>query len=164
MKFFVVLFIIFFFTIINAFSYSLNDTFQVNIQSDGYRLGWNLSWAENCNQYGYYNKLWKLYKKILATNNPKFQCIKQGQIQVSQADESINCLENVIILKFKKQNIHKNKDEMEAIQQLMIEIKKNERANSYKEVRPLCKKFGFTATILKGALVKGWSNNEKYSN
>ena len=61
-----------------AYSYNLNDTFRVNKQSDGYRLGWNLNWAEKCNQHGYYNKFWKLYKKILATNDPRFEGIKQG--------------------------------------------------------------------------------------
>ena len=96
MRLFVVLLIIFFFNFTNAFANSLNDTFQVNKQSEGYLLGWNLSWAENCNQYGYYNKFWKLYKKLLATNNPKFEGIKQGWTRASQADESTNCSENVL--------------------------------------------------------------------
>ena len=39
---------------------------------------------------------------------------------------------------------------MEVIQQQMIEAKKNERANALKEVRRLCKEFGFTAGMLKG--------------
>jgi len=47
------------------------------------------------------------------------------------------------------------KVEMEAIQQQMVEAKKNERANALKEVKRLCKEFGFTAGVLKGALVKG---------
>ena len=47
------------------------------------------------------------------------------------------------------------KAEMEAIQQQMIEAKKNERANALKEVKRLCKEFGFTAGMLKGALAKG---------
>ena len=47
------------------------------------------------------------------------------------------------------------KAEMEAIQQKMIEAKKNERANALKEVKRLCTEFGFTAGMLKGALVKG---------
>ena len=42
------------------------------------------------------------------------------------------------------------KTEMEVIQQQMIEAKKNERANALKEVRRLCKEFGFTAGMLKG--------------
>ena len=96
MRFFVVLFIVFSFNFTNAFANSLNGTFQVDNQSEGYLLGWNLSWAENCNQYGYYNKFWKLYKKILATNNPKFEDVKQGWSQASQADESTNCSENVL--------------------------------------------------------------------
>ena len=42
------------------------------------------------------------------------------------------------------------KAEMEAIQQQMVEAKKNERA--LKEVKRLCKEFGFTAGVLKGML------------
>ena len=34
----------------------------------------------------------------------------------------------------------------------MVEAKKNERANALKEVRRLCKEFGFTAGMLKGSL------------
>jgi hypothetical protein len=41
------------------------------------------------------------------------------------------------------------KAEMEAIQQQMVEAKKNERANALKEVKRLCKEFGFTAGILQ---------------
>ena len=37
----------------------------------------------------------------------------------------------------------------------MVEAKKNERANALKEVKPLCKEFGFTAGMLKGVLTKG---------
>ena len=47
------------------------------------------------------------------------------------------------------------KAEMEAIQQHMVEAKKNERANALKEVKRLCKEFRFTAVILKGSLAKG---------
>ena len=47
------------------------------------------------------------------------------------------------------------KAEMEAIQQQMAEAKKNEHANALKEVKRLCKDFGFTAGMLKGALAKG---------
>lgn len=47
------------------------------------------------------------------------------------------------------------KAEMEAIQQQMIEVKKNEGANALKEVKRHCKEFGFTAGMLKGALAKG---------
>ena len=35
------------------------------------------------------------------------------------------------------------------------EAKKNERANALKEVKRLCKEFGFTASILKGSPAKG---------
>ena len=44
---------------------------------------------------------------------------------------------------------------MEAIQQEMVEAKKNERANALKEVKRLCKEFGFTAGMLKGSLAEG---------
>ena len=37
----------------------------------------------------------------------------------------------------------------------LVEAKKNERANALKEVKRLCKEFGFTAGMLKGALAKG---------
>ena len=40
------------------------------------------------------------------------------------------------------------KAEMEAIQQQMVEAKKNERAN-------VLKQFGFTAGMLKGSLAEG---------
>mgnify|MGYP000751625595 FL=1 len=37
----------------------------------------------------------------------------------------------------------------------MVEAKKNERTNSLKELRRLCKEFGFTAgMLLKGALAE----------
>lgn len=48
-----------------------------------------------------------------------------------------------------------NKAEMETIQQQMAEAKRSERANALKEVKRLCKEFGFTAGMLKGALAKG---------
>ncbi len=44
---------------------------------------------------------------------------------------------------------------MEAIQQQMVEAKKDERATTLLEVKRLCKKFGFTAGILKGSLAEG---------
>ena len=47
------------------------------------------------------------------------------------------------------------KAEMETIQHQMVEAKKNERANALKEAKRLCKEFGFTAGMLKGALAKG---------
>ena len=46
------------------------------------------------------------------------------------------------------------KAEMEAIQQQMIEAKKNEPSNALREVKRLCKEFGFTAGMLKSALAE----------
>ena len=43
----------------------------------------------------------------------------------------------------------------ELIQQQMVEAKKNERTNALKEVKRLCKEFGFTAGMLKGSLAEG---------
>ena len=40
------------------------------------------------------------------------------------------------------------KAEMKAIQQQMVEVKKNELAKVLKEVKRLCKEFGFTAGML----------------
>ena len=51
------------------------------------------------------------------------------------------------------------KAEIEAIQQQMVETKKNERANAVKEVKRLCIEFGFTARMLKGALAEGRNKN-----
>ena len=39
--------------------------------------------------------------------------------------------------------------------QQMTEAKKNERANALKELKRLCKEFGFTAGMLKGSLAEG---------
>ena len=39
--------------------------------------------------------------------------------------------------------------------QQMAEAKKSERTTAVKEVKPLCKEFGFTTGMLKGALAKG---------
>ena len=39
-------------------------------------------------------------------------------------------------------------------QQKLFEAKKSERANALKEVKRLCKEFGFTAGMLKGSLAK----------
>ena len=50
------------------------------------------------------------------------------------------------------------KVKMEAILQQMVETKKNERANALKEVKCLCKKFSFAASMLKGALPDGQKN------
>ena len=41
----------------------------------------------------------------------------------------------------------------------MVEAKKNERANALKEVKRLCKEFGFTAGMLKGSLAEGRRKN-----
>ncbi len=46
------------------------------------------------------------------------------------------------------------KPEMEAIQLKMVEAKKNERASALKEIQRLCKEFGFSSGMLKGALAK----------
>ena len=45
--------------------------------------------------------------------------------------------------------------EMETIQQQMGEAKKKEPTNGLKEVKRLCKEFGFTAGMHKGALAEG---------
>lgn len=47
------------------------------------------------------------------------------------------------------------KAEMEAIQEQMVEAKNSERANALKEVKRLCKEFGSTAGMLRGALAEG---------
>ena len=47
------------------------------------------------------------------------------------------------------------KAEMETIQQQMAEAKNNDCANSLKEVKRLCKEFGFTAGMLKGSITEG---------
>tara|TARA_A100001015_G_C14653625_1_gene580223 strand:+ start:216 stop:368 length:153 start_codon:yes stop_codon:yes gene_type:complete len=47
------------------------------------------------------------------------------------------------------------KSEMEAIQQQMVEAKKNERAITLKEVKRLCREIGFTARMLNCALTIG---------
>lgn len=37
----------------------------------------------------------------------------------------------------------------------MLESKKSARANAHKEVKRLCKEFGFSAGMLKGSLAEG---------
>lgn len=37
----------------------------------------------------------------------------------------------------------------------IVEAKKNERTDALKEVKRLCREFGFTAGMLMGALAKG---------
>ena len=49
----------------------------------------------------------------------------------------------------------KLKAEIESIQQLMVEAKRNERTNALKEVKRLYKEFGFTAGMFKGSLAVG---------
>ena len=49
------------------------------------------------------------------------------------------------------------KADMEVLQQQMVEAKKKERSNALIEVKRLCKEFGFTAGMLKGALAEGRS-------
>jgi len=44
------------------------------------------------------------------------------------------------------------KADMEAVQEQILAAKKNERAKAIKEVKRLCKEFGFTVGIFKGAL------------
>ena len=53
------------------------------------------------------------------------------------------------------------KAEMEVIQQQMVEAKKNECTNALKNVKRLCKEFGFTAGMLKGSLTEGRKAKEK---
>ena len=47
------------------------------------------------------------------------------------------------------------KAEIETIQQQMVEAKKKERTGTLKEVKRLCKEFGFTAGMHKGSLAEG---------
>jgi len=58
-------------------------------------------------------------------------------------------------------SINELKAEIEAIQQQMVETKKNERANALKEEKRLCKEFGFTVGMLKGALAEVRKAKEK---
>lgn len=45
--------------------------------------------------------------------------------------------------------------EMQAIQQQMADAKKIQRSKALREVKRLCKDFGFTADMLKGSLAEG---------
>jgi hypothetical protein len=47
------------------------------------------------------------------------------------------------------------KAKMETIQQQMVEAKKNERTDTLKKVKQLCKGFWFTAGMLKVSLAEG---------
>ena len=42
-----------------------------------------------------------------------------------------------------------------------MEAKKSERVNALKEVKRLCKEFGFTAEMLKGALAEGRKQKDR---
>ena len=53
------------------------------------------------------------------------------------------------------------KAEIEAIQQQTFEAKKNECANALKEVKRLCKQFGFTAGMLKVHYQRVEAKNER---
>jgi len=44
---------------------------------------------------------------------------------------------------------------MEQLEKQMAEAKKRERAGALKKVKDLCKGFGFTARMLKGAMTEG---------
>ena len=44
---------------------------------------------------------------------------------------------------------------MKNIHQQMVEAKKNEGTVALEKVKELCKEFGFTARMLKGALAEG---------
>ena len=44
---------------------------------------------------------------------------------------------------------------MEQLEKEMAEAKKRERAEALKKLKELCKEFGFTAGMLKGALAEG---------
>ena len=51
--------------------------------------------------------------------------------------------------------------ERERIDAELVEAKKREKADALKTVRQLCKEFGFTADMLKGALAKGRTTKSK---
>lgn len=45
--------------------------------------------------------------------------------------------------------------EMEAIQQQIVEAKRNERANALKDVKLACKEYFYSSGMLKGSLAEG---------
>ena len=55
------------------------------------------------------------------------------------------------------------KAEMEAIQQQMVEAKKNERANALKEVKRLVQRVWLYCWDAERFVAEGWKNNEKAS-
>lgn len=72
---------------------------------------------------------------------------------------NLNIIYNIrLTLKQRKGEI-KSYDELQAdiaaIQQQIVEAKKNERANALKEAKRLCKKFCFTAGMFIGSLAEG---------
>ena len=44
---------------------------------------------------------------------------------------------------------------MEQLEGQMVQTKKRERAEALKKIKELCKEFGFTIGMLKGALAEG---------
>ena len=54
--------------------------------------------------------------------------------------------------------------EMEVIQKMIVEAKKNKYANTLKEVKCLCRECGFFACMLKGSLSETERNNDKPGN
>ena len=47
------------------------------------------------------------------------------------------------------------KSEMKQLENQMVSARKRERADALKQVRKLCKEFGFTAGMLKASLAQG---------
>ena len=77
-------------------------------------------------------RIWHCSKRVNGTTT-----------KISHPTTSVSCYKNEL------------KAEMKAIQQQMIEAKKSERANALKEVKRLCKEFGFAAGMLKVPLAEG---------
>lgn len=95
------------------------------------------------------------YHRHKATNGN----VKQVTVQNEQS--TINALMKWLQRRCEMKSCDELKAEMEAIQQQMVEAKKNERANALKEVKRLCKEFGFTAGMLNGSLAEGRKAKEK---
>lgn len=67
----------------------------------------------------------------------------------------LGLIKSKIILVFENfKDFSKVYEIFEAIQQQMIEVKKIEGANLVKEVKRICKTFGFAPGMLKGSLAK----------
>ena len=60
--------------------------------------------------------------------------------------------QTLIQMRYVMKSYDELKAEMKTILQQMEEAKKNERTNTLKVVKRLCKEFGFTAEMLKGSL------------